>query len=88
MNKLTAIQAKSILKKTGVNLICRSLKESSTKNPSKQLFYEPWCGVALAFYVFNHEDKTVREGNYFDVDGKMKFLYYKKPAINISEYLK
>lgn len=82
MEKLTAITAKAILKKLNKKVMCRTLSDQKMKKDHLQCFIDVWCGTAMSYYIFNLEDKSVREGNFYNIEGKQKFLYYKEPAIN------
>lgn len=86
--KLTNIQAKAILKQLGFALMSRSLHEIHLKNSTLQMFSDDFAGVTYSYFVFNLNDKTVREGNWFDIGGKSKFRYYDKPAMDYSSLLK
>lgn len=91
MEKINRVEAKAILKKAGISVVCRSLTEVKTKKLQEsdkyQMFCETWCGVGLTYFVFNLQENTVRKGNYFNVEGKTRFGFYKEPAIDISKFV-
>ena len=79
---ITVAQAKKALKNHEIKILGTKLEELKTKNPEKhQIFYNTWCSTIMCLYIFNHEDKTIREANWFDVDGKRKICYLNTPTI-------
>jgi len=79
---ITVAQAKKALKNHEISILGKKLEELKTKNPEKhQIFYNTWCSVIMCLYVFNHEDKTIRQANWFDVNGKRKICYLNTPTI-------
>lgn len=86
MEKITAIKAKAIIKKSGLEIVCRKLSECKSKKEHLQIFAEDWCGLRLVYYVFDLQNKTLRKGNYFNIDNKKSFRYYKDFLIDISNF--
>ncbi len=77
---LSALEATRIIKSLGIALMSRKLKQVKMKCPTKQAFCDQFAGLNYVYYVFNLDDKTVRQGNFFDINGQSKFRYYEGPA--------
>lgn len=77
---LTALEATKIVKSLGINILSRKLTPAKMKVSNKQAFCDIFAGVNYVYYIFDLDEKTVRQGNIFEINGQLRFRYYKEPA--------
>jgi hypothetical protein len=76
MNIQTLKSINKALAESGENVKLK-LKNAKELKTGNFILKDMWCGVLMQVFYIDIKTKEIKKGNFFDVEGKTKFGFYK-----------